>query len=132
MTTIFQAAWKPILSLRTLPQGKAWQSPNYKEQHIQMDKQGFIYILANNHNTVLYVGVTSNLIRRVYEHKNKLVQGFTNKYNVDKWVYYEVFDNIVVAIEREKQIKKRSRKYKDLLINEFNPNWEDLYEKLFD
>lgn len=97
-----------------------------------MDKQGFIYILANNHNMVLYVGVTSNLIRRVYEHKNKLVQGFTNKYNVDKWVYYEVFDNIVVAIEREKQIKKRSRKYKDLLINEFNPNWEDLYEKLFD
>ena len=118
--------------MRALPQGKAWQSPDYEERHIQLDKQGFVYILANNHNTVLYVGVTSDLIRRVYEHKNKLVKGFTNTYNVDKLVYYEAFDNIVVAIEREKQIKKRSRKYKDTLIKEFNPNWEDLYEKLFD
>ena len=97
-----------------------------------MDKQGFVYILANNHNTVLYVGVTSDLIRRVYEHKNKIVQGFTAKYNIDKLVYYEACNDIVVAIEREKQIKKRSRKYKDLLINKFNPNWADLYENLLD
>ena len=97
-----------------------------------MDKQGFVYILANNHNTVLYIGVTSDLIRRVYEHKNKLVQGFTNKYNIDKLVYYEAYDDIVVAIEREKQLKFKSRKYKEKLINEFNQTWEDLYEKLFD
>lgn len=97
-----------------------------------MDKQGFVYILANNHNTVLYIGVTSNLIRRVYERKNKLVQGFTAKYNIDKLVYYEAYDDIVVAIEREKQLKFRSRKYKEKLINEFNQTWEDLYEKLFD
>ena len=97
-----------------------------------MNKQGFVYILANNHNTVLYIGVTSDLIRRVYEHKNKLVQGFTNKYNIDKLVYYEAYDDIVVAIEREKQLKFKSRKYKEKLINEFNQTWEDLYEKLFD
>ena len=97
-----------------------------------MDKQGFVYILANNHNTVLYVGVTSDLIRRVYEHKNKIIQGFTAKYNIDKLVYYEACNDIVVAIEREKQIKKRSRKYKDWLINKFNPNWADLYENLLD
>ena len=78
------------------------------------------------------MGVTSDLIRRVYEHKNKIVQGFTAKYNIDKLVYYEACNDIVVAIEREKQIKKRSRKYKDLLINEFNPNWADLYENLLD
>ena len=97
-----------------------------------MDKQGFVYILANNHNTVLYIGVTSDLIRRVYEHKNKLVQGFTAKYNIDKLVYYEAYDDVVVAIEREKQLKFRSRKYKEKLINEFNQTWEDLYEKFFD
>ena len=97
-----------------------------------MDKQGFVYILANNHNTVLYIGVTSDLIHRVYEHKNKLVQGFTAKYSIDKLVYYEAYDDVVVAIEREKQLKFRSRKYKEKLINEFNQTWEDLYEKLFD
>ncbi|MBQ9682368.1 MAG: GIY-YIG nuclease family protein [Neisseriaceae bacterium] len=95
-----------------------------------MEKQGFVYILANHHNTVLYTGVTNDLIRRVYEHKNKFVEGFSKKYNVDKLVYYEVGDSILAAIEREKQIKKRSRTYKEQLITQFNPHWEDLYEKI--
>ena len=95
-----------------------------------MEKQGVVYILANHHNTVLYTGVTNDLIRRVYEHKNKFVEGFSKKYNVDKLVYYEVGDSILAAIEREKQIKKRSRKYKEQLITQFNPHWEDLYEKI--
>jgi putative endonuclease len=86
--------------------------------------------LANKHNNVLYTGVTSDLVRRIYEHKNKLVKGFTQKYNVDRLVYYEACDNIVVAIEREKQIKGWSRKKKIALINTLNPEWFDLYRSL--
>jgi putative endonuclease len=71
-----------------------------------MHTESYVYLLANKHNNVLYTGVTSDLIRRVYEQKSKLVQGFTKKYNVDRLVYYEACANIVVAIEREKQIKK--------------------------
>ena len=74
----------------------------------------YIYILTNNNNTVLYTGVTNDLVRRIHEHKNKLIKGFTEKYNVDKLVYYEVFDYIELAIRREKQIKGYSRVKKDL------------------
>jgi putative endonuclease len=88
------------------------------------------HIVANTHNNVLYVGVTSDLIRRIYEHKNKLVKGFTPKYNVDRLVYYEACDNIVIAIEREKQIKGWSRKKKKDLVNAFNPNGNDLYQSI--
>ena len=95
-----------------------------------MHTESYIYLLANKHNNVLYTGVTSDLIRRVYEHKNKLVKGFTQKYNVDRLVYYEVCANIVVAIERKKQIKAWSRKKKDDLINALNPEWDDLYRSL--
>ena len=95
-----------------------------------MDKQSFIYIMTNKSNEVLYVGVTNNIIRRVYEHKNKLMDGFTRKYNLTKLVYYEVFDDITNAITREKQIKGGSRKKKIELIKAFNPKWEDLYEKI--
>jgi putative endonuclease len=80
---------------------------------------------------VLYAGVTNDLIRRIYEHKSKLVKGFTQKYNVDRLVYYEACPDIIVAITREKQIKGWSRKKKNDLINTMNPNWEDLYESLF-
>lgn len=80
--------------------------------------------LANKHNNVLYTGVTGDLIRRIYEHKSKLVKGFTQKYNVDRLVYYEACENIIVAIEREKQIKGWSRKKKDDLINALNPEWD--------
>ncbi len=95
-----------------------------------MHTESYIYLLANKHNNVLYTGVTSDLIRRVYEHKAKLVKGFTQKYNVDRLVYYEECANIVSAIEREKQIKAWSRKKKDELINTLNPEWLDLYRSL--
>ena len=92
-----------------------------------MRTESYIYLLANKHNNVLYTGVTNDLIRRVYEHKNKLVAGFTKKYNVDRLVYYEVYGSIITAIEREKQIKGWSRKKKQDLINVLNPEWTDLF-----
>ena len=95
------------------------------------DKQYFVYILTNKSNKVLYAGVTNNLIRRVYEHKNKLVKGFTYNYNVTKLVYYEIYNDIRDALQREKQIKGGSRSKKELLINGMNPEWKDLYDDLF-
>jgi len=95
-----------------------------------MHKESYVYLLANKHNNVLYTGVTNDLMRRVYEHKSKLVAGFTQKYNVDRLVYYEVCSDIVTAIEREKQIKGWSRKKKDDLVNALNPSWDDLYSDL--
>jgi putative endonuclease len=93
-------------------------------------EQYFVYILTNKYNKVLYVGVTNNLIRRVYEHKNKLINGFTSKYNVNKLVYYESFQSVFDAIKREKEIKGWKREKKVALINSFNPEWKDLYEEL--
>jgi putative endonuclease len=93
-------------------------------------KYYYVYILSNKYNNVLYVGITNDLIRRVYEHKNKLVEGFTEKYNVDKLVYYELFNDAINAITREKKLKGYSRKKKVELINSFNPEWNDLYENL--
>jgi len=93
-------------------------------------EQYFVYILTNKRNNVLYVGITNNLIRRVYEHKNKLISGFTSKYNVNKLVYYESFQSIFDAIKREKEIKGWKREKKVALINSFNPEWKDLYEEL--
>jgi putative endonuclease len=95
-----------------------------------MQTESYVYLLANKYNNVLYTGVTNDLIRRVYEHKNKLMAGFTQKYNVDRLVYFEVCSGIVVAIEREKQIKGWSRKKKQDLINSLNPEWNDLYRSL--
>ena len=94
-----------------------------------MKKKGFVYIMANNRPT-LYTGVTSNLLKRVLEHKNKLVEGFTYKYNLSKLVYFEVFEYIEQAIIREKQIKDMNREDKILMIGKFNPTFEDLCEKL--
>ena len=88
-----------------------------------MDKQYYVYILTNKANTVLYTGVTNDLKRRVYEHKEKLVQGFTTKYKINKLVYYEILDDIVVAISREKQIKAGSREDKLNLIRSQNPEF---------
>ena len=93
-------------------------------------KRGYIYLLTNKANTVIYTGVTRDLQKRVYEHKQDLVKGFTSKYNVHKLVYYEAFDNIIDAITREKQIKGGSRKKKEDLISNFNPGFRDLYEEL--
>ena len=88
----------------------------------------YIYILTNNNNTVLYTGVTNNIVRRGYEHKDKLVKGFTSKYNVDKLVYFDSTNEAIVAIEREKQIKGWTKKKKIKLISSINPNWNDLYK----
>jgi putative endonuclease len=95
-----------------------------------MNKRGYVYLLTNFDKTVLYAGVTSDLVKRVYEHKNKLVDGFTKKYSVDQLVYYEVFDDIEYAIAREKQIKGGSRKKKEEIINSMNPDWRDLYKDI--
>ena len=95
-----------------------------------MEKQGYVYILTNVHNKVLYTGVTSDLVKRVYEHKNKMVDGFTKKYNVHKLVHFEVSDGMMTAIEREKQIKGWLRKKKIALIESNNPEWKDLYDGL--
>jgi putative endonuclease len=93
-------------------------------------KQYYIYIMTNTHNTVLYAGVTNNLVRRVYEHKNGLGGIFTKKYNIQKLVYYEVGDDVNAVIAREKQIKGGSRKKKVELINSLNPEWKDLYAEI--
>ena len=95
-----------------------------------MDKQYFVYILTNRHHTVLYVGVTNNLARRVFEHRQKLIPGFTNRYNVDKLVYYEATSGVRASIAREKQIKAGSRAKKVALVTDMNPDWRDLYDSL--
>ena len=95
-----------------------------------MDKQSYVYLMTNNPNTVIYTGVTNNLQRRIYEHKEKLFEGFTKKYNVSKLVYFEQFVDIRDAIAREKQIKGGSRKDKINLIRSNNPKFEDLYNNL--
>lgn len=87
----------------------------------------YIYILASKKNGVLYIGVTNNLLRRVYEHKKKYNNGFTSKYFINKLVYFEETDSIYAAIQREKQLKKWYRKWKIELIEGFNPEWKDLY-----
>ncbi|MCL2370375.1 MAG: GIY-YIG nuclease family protein [Firmicutes bacterium] len=85
-----------------------------------------VYIITNECNTVLYTGVTNNLVRRVYEHKNELVEGFASKYKLKKLVYTETTKDVKDAIAREKQIKRWSRQKKEFLINTLNPNWVDL------
>lgn len=94
-------------------------------------KKGYVYILTNPRKTVLYTGVTSNLGKRVYEHKNKIAEGFTRRYNCNELVYYEISEDIESAIAREKQIKSGCRLKKEELINNFNPEWEDLSKGLF-
>ena len=90
----------------------------------------YVYLLTNANNHVMYVGVTNDLRRRVYEHKNKLVKGFTEKYNVNKLVYFEQTMDIVSAITREKEIKKWRREKKNNLVIQVNPNWNDLSETI--
>jgi putative endonuclease len=95
-----------------------------------MDKQYYIYMMTNKWNTTIYTGVTSNLKKRVYEHKTKLLAGFTKRYSITKLVYYEIFGDMYNAISREKQIKAGSRQKKMELISSMNPEWNDLYEDL--
>ena len=94
-------------------------------------KRYFVYVLTNNSNEVLYIGVTGNLKRRIYEHQNKLVKGFTEKYNLNKLIYFEETIDVHCAISREKQLKNWHREWKINLINDSNPNWSDLSEDLY-
>lgn len=93
-------------------------------------KQGYVYIMANKPQGTIYIGVTSDIIKRVYEYKNDFVDGFTRKYALKSLVYYEVFDEIAEAIKREKQLKEWQRKWKIELIEKQNPKWEDLYKAI--
>jgi putative endonuclease len=95
-----------------------------------MPKHPAVYILTNEHHNVLYTGVASDLKARVYQHREKLLPGFTNRYNVHKLVYYEVGEDMSGAIAREKQIKAGSRQKKVELINIANPEWRDLYDEI--
>ena len=93
-------------------------------------KQASVYILASKKNGTLYIGVTSDLIKRIWQHKNKIVSGFTDKYQVNSLVYYEQFDDMYTAITREKLLKKWNRAWKISLIEKINPEWNDLYAEL--
>ena len=96
-----------------------------------MEKKSYIYLITNDNNSVIYTGVTSDLRKRINEHKQKAVKGFSKKYNIHKLVYYEVFSDVRNAIQREKQIKSGSRKKKIALIEKENINWDDLSQKIF-
>jgi len=93
-------------------------------------KQPAVYILASKPNGTLYIGVSSDLLKRVWEHREDFVEGFTKRYAVHRLVYYEIHEEMVSAIEREKQLKKWNRAWKIDLIQKMNPKWEDLYESL--
>jgi putative endonuclease len=90
----------------------------------------YVYILSSKIGGTLYIGVTNDLVRRVFEHKSKFVRGFTKQYDVVRLVYYEQYDNIEFAIQREKRLKKWNRQWKIRLIEERNPNWDDLYAEI--
>ncbi|MFQ5769893.1 MAG: GIY-YIG nuclease family protein [bacterium] len=93
-------------------------------------KYFYVYIMTNKANTVLYTGMTNDIRKRVYEHKQKLVEGFTKKYHVVRLVYYEAFEDCMSAIQREKQMKAGPRKKKEQLINSINKEWRDLHDEL--
>ena len=95
-----------------------------------MDKQFYVYVLANKQNGTLYIGVTSNLVQRIWQHKNKMIGGFTKKYNVTKLVYFEVHADAESAITREKQMKKWRRAWKIRLIEAENNDWKDLFDDI--
>ena len=99
-------------------------------QEISMEKTYYVYIITNKLNSVLYIGITSNLVKRIWEHKNKVVDGFSNKYNLNKLVYYEICNDIEQAIKREKQLKNWHRAWKDNLIKEKNPEFLDLFSSI--
>lgn len=100
------------------------------KKRVYVKTLSYIYILSNKRQGTLYIGVTSDLIKRIYEHKQKVVKGFSNTYNLDKLVYYEMHDTIELAILREKQLKNWHRQWKINLIEKNNSNWNDLYESI--
>ncbi len=106
--------------------------PNKSEDdgEVGMNKNFFVYMMASGKNGTLYIGVTSDLKKRIWEHKNNVVEGFTEKYNVHDLVWFEHHDNAESAIHREKRLKKYPRQWKINLINEMNQNWSDLYDEI--
>ena len=95
-------------------------------------KNYYVYIMTNKPNGTLYLGVTNDLVRRSYEHRNSLIDGFTKKYNLKMLIYFEVFDRVEDAILREKRVKKWNRQWKIDMIEKFNPDWLDLYNQITD
>lgn len=95
-----------------------------------MQKQYCVYIITNQNNGTLYIGVSGDLKRRIYEHKHKLIEGFSKRYDLGMLVYYEVFEDIREAIAREKYLKGKKRAFKLKIINSFNPQWRDLYDEI--
>ncbi len=95
-----------------------------------LDQRFYVYIMANKRNGTIYIGVTNNLMRRVYEHREGLIKGFTSRYGLKTIVHYEVFDSILSAIQRETSLKRWPRKWKLELIEASNPQWRDLYEEI--
>ncbi len=93
-------------------------------------KKYYVYILAKTHNSTFYVGITSDLPKRIWEHKNEVADGFTKKYGIKTLVYFEIFDDPENAIRREKRLKKWPRAWKIKIIEETNPDWKDLYEDI--
>jgi len=90
----------------------------------------YVYLLASRKDGALYIGVTNDLIRRTFEHRSKIIKGFTSRYNITKLVWFEIYDDPVSAISREKELKKWRRSWKVALIEQENPNWNDLYESI--
>ena len=95
-----------------------------------MKENFYVYILTNKTHVVVYIGVTSDLVKRAWQHKNKALGGFTSKYNISKLVYFELYDDAENAIKREKNLKGWKRIWKDELIEKDNPDWRDLYEDI--
>jgi len=117
------------MSLRANQRLDLRSNPAYYEG-MSEEQQYYVYILFNKKNGTLYVGFTGDIVKRVWQHKNKIYDGFTKKYNVDKLGYYEIFSDVNYAISREKQLKAGSRKKKLELIEIGNPNWIDLYDDI--
>ncbi len=125
------AIWKAGISLSRLPSssslpGLTRQSSNHHSPRVK-ERVSYVYVLASHVGGTLYIGVTSDLVRRVYQHREKLLKGFTQRYGVACLVYFEPFGEIGFAIRREKQLKRWNRAWKVRLIEEKNPNWDDLY-----
>jgi putative endonuclease len=100
------------------------------EGKMYTEKSYYVYIIASSSGT-LYIGITNNLMRRIYEHKNGLIEGFSKKYSCHKLIYYEIYGDVNLAIAREKQLKGWRREKKENIIKKFNPHWKDLYDEMF-
>ncbi len=124
--------WRALVAGDPLTARFARRGMTFKERRKGKSmKTMYVYIMANSRHTVLYVGVTNDLMRRTEEHKQKILGGFTARYNVDKLVYYEMTESEEAAISREKYLKKCYRKTKEKLITAFNPDWKDLSDSFY-